>query len=217
MLSTVWLRDWIRDDGRYLDVGCGTGGFLEWARAHLAGHWTGLDSSLDACLRCQERGLAVEQGDAMQLPYEDNSLDGITCLDVLEHLEEPVGALSELRRVLKHGGRILLTVPAHPHLWSYHDENLGHQKRYTAKLFKQEIERSGLVVERLSYAHALLYPVIFVKRHMSGSGRDKSDTKSVWRPLNLLLDYYYRMEAFFLAKTGSIPLGSSLMAVGRKE
>src|SRR6185369_12538506 len=83
---------------RILDVGCGTGANLKM----LAGYGSaeGVDISPQAVEFCRDRGLnSVRLGAAEQLPYDDDSFELVTALDVIEHLDDDVAGLREMRRV----------------------------------------------------------------------------------------------------------------------
>jgi methionine biosynthesis protein MetW len=99
-----------------LDVGCGDGGTSgTWIARHAAGY-VGVDISKSGVETARARGLdAREISDATDLPFEDASFDLVTCTEVLEHLFEPQNAVSEMVRVLRPGGRILVTVPNAAH------------------------------------------------------------------------------------------------------
>ena len=88
---------------RVLQVGCGTGVFLEWF-AHLGHQVTGMDSSSAmlniARLRLPSR-IALEQGSPEDLPYEDNTFDTVVMMTVLEFADNPVPALKEAFRVAR--------------------------------------------------------------------------------------------------------------------
>ena len=89
---------------RILDVGCGTGANLEMLAQFGAAE--GVDVSEDALAFCRARGLnAVTLGAAERLPYADASFDLVTALDVVEHLDDDLGGLREMWRVLRPGGR----------------------------------------------------------------------------------------------------------------
>ena len=81
--------------------------------------------------------------------------DVVVCTDVLEHVEADREALTGIARKLKPGGRILITVPAHPWLWSAHDVVNHHKRRYTRRTLKAVIAAathpvlSGPAVDRL--------------------------------------------------------------------
>ena len=100
-----------------LDAGCGTGGIL--AELGELGIVTALDPVHEAAGFCAGRGVErLVQGSVVQLPFPDGTFDLVTSLDVIEHVEDDGAALEEMRRVLKPGGLLLLTVPAHMFLWS---------------------------------------------------------------------------------------------------
>src|ERR1043165_5867137 len=95
---------------RILDVGCGTGANLLMLSKY--GEAEGVDISEDALSFCRERGLdKVRLGAGEQLPYEDATFDLVTALDVVEHMDDDLAGLREMRRVLRPGGRALLFVP----------------------------------------------------------------------------------------------------------
>src|SRR5918998_2562281 len=137
---------------KILDVGCGTGANLvmlgEFGEAH------GIDVSHDALSFCQERGLEnVKHGAAEELPYEDGTFDLVTALDVVEHLDDDLAGLSEMRRVLRPGGRVLLFVPAFMFLWGLQDEVSNHRRRYRLSQLRRVLEKAGFQIERTTYAN----------------------------------------------------------------
>ena len=115
---------------RILDVGCGTGANLQMLAQFGAAE--GVDVSTEALDFCRARGLAeVKQGAAESLPFADASFDLVTGLDVVEHLDDDIAGLSEMRRVLRPDGRAVLFVPAFMFLWGVQDDISHHRRRYT--------------------------------------------------------------------------------------
>ncbi|HEY3728971.1 MAG TPA: class I SAM-dependent methyltransferase [Solirubrobacteraceae bacterium] len=116
----------ISDHDRCLDVGCGDGGtsgiwLNEWAASYV-----GVDVSEAAVEMARDRGLDVRcVQDAAALPFEEGSFDVAVCVEVLEHLFEPQRAMVEIGRVLRPGGRVILTVPNVAHWRSRVDGLLG--------------------------------------------------------------------------------------------
>jgi SAM-dependent methyltransferase len=205
-----------------LDVGCGTGGNLTLLRRF--GRAFGLDPEPRALSLCQQResGLLV-QGSATDLPFANDSMDIITALDVLEHLDDDVGALAEMRRVLRPGGSLLVTVPAYPWLWSEHDEALHHKRRYVARELRNKIEGAGLYVIELSHAISAVLPAVaafrFVQRLRRRKNKNESQpqTAHVQLPflLNELLIAYLYFEAWWLSFAG-FPFGVSIVCAAQK-
>src|SRR5712691_3232824 len=129
-----WVENVCREIGkqrpRILDVGCGTGANLQMLAEFGAAE--GVDVSTEALDFCRARGLAeVKQGEAESLPFEDASFDLVTGLDVVEHLDDDIAGLSEMRRVLRPEGRAVLFVPAFMFLWGVQDDISHHRRRYT--------------------------------------------------------------------------------------
>ncbi|HEY4895757.1 MAG TPA: class I SAM-dependent methyltransferase, partial [Solirubrobacteraceae bacterium] len=108
-------------EARILDAGCGSGrNMVELARY---GHVTGVelsDTSVELA-RARNSGEVIA-GSVLEMPFADGSFDLAVSLDVIEHLEDDLGALRELRRTMAPGGALLVTVPAYQWLWSGHDE-----------------------------------------------------------------------------------------------
>lgn len=210
------------DHRRILDVGCGTGTML----THLAsyGQAQGVDIDEEAVGYCRERGLVdVRLGSAETLPFEDNSFDLVTALDVVEHLDDDAAALREIRRVLRPGGKVLLTVPAHPFLWGDQDEVNLHKRRYVVREVRDRLDATGFDVLRLTYINALMFaPIAAVRmlRRLEHRLRPQTQAQSDFRypapgPLNFLLGWIFAAEAPVVRRF-NIPVGVSILALAQK-
>jgi SAM-dependent methyltransferase len=107
----------VQPEDDVLDVGCGAGVFLAKYAAH-ARRIAGIDMASDrvamACRRFADRIAAGEAqivaGDAAALPWRDDTFSAVACMESLELLAEPESVLAEMRRVLRPGGRIAVTM-----------------------------------------------------------------------------------------------------------
>lgn len=86
-----------------------------------------------------------------ELGLTSNAFDVIVAGDVLQSVPDDLVTLRELRRVLKDGGSLCLTVPAYPFLWGEQDETRGHQRRYTASELRRKLNNCGFEISRVSY------------------------------------------------------------------
>jgi len=201
---------------RILDVGCGTGANLEML-AHF-GEAEGVDVSTEALDFCQTRGLKnVRQGEAEQLPYEDQSFDLVTGLDVVEHLDNDIAGLQEMRRVLRTGGRALLFVPAFMFLWGVQDDISNHRRRYTLANLTKVVEQAGLEVELTTYANITFFAPILVGRllmRLTGL-RPASENNLTVGFLNGFLGRIFGAEAVVLRHM-KFPFGVSIVCVARR-
>jgi SAM-dependent methyltransferase len=202
---------------RILDVGCGTGANLEMLAQF--GETEGVDVSEDALAFCRARGLdQVKLGAAEQLPYADASFDLVTALDVVEHLDDDLGGLREMRRVLRPGGRALLFVPAFMWLWGVQDDVSHHRRRYTLPQLKERVERAGFAVERATYANLTFFaPILAGRLLMRATGaRPASENNINVSALNGLLGHIFGAERFWLGRGLNFPFGVSAVCVARR-
>lgn len=136
--------------------------------------------------------------------------------DVLEHIDEDVATLAALRKHLAPGGRMLITVPAYPWLWSAHDVFLHHKRRYTAQRLRKVFNDSGLHLDRISYFNTLLLPLAALGRlrdRIVSSGQ--SSGRAIPPALiNAALETIFASERHLL-KRFNLPAGVSLMAIAR--
>ena len=200
---------------RILDVGCGTGANLLMLAKY--GDAEGVDLSEDALAFCRERGLEnVKLGAAEKLPYEDGTFDLVTALDVVEHLDDDLGGLSEMRRVLRPGGRVLLFVPTFMFLWGLQDDVSNHRRRYRMPELRRVLEQAGFEVERATYANITFFlPILLARKLMRVTGiKAESENNINVSALNGLLGGMLAAESVVL-KYMNIPFGVSGLCVAR--
>lgn len=203
---------------RILDAGCGSGrNMVELARF---GAVTGVelsDTSVELA-RARNAGEVVE-GSVLEMPFAEDSFDLAVSLDVIEHLEDDLGALRELRRTVAPGGQLLVTVPAYQWLWSGHDEINHHHRRYTRRSLQRAAEQAGWRQTRTTYFNSLLLPAAILLRVLDRFSRKTTESSlDLWippHPLNTALEQPLNLEAALIARGGRIPAGLSLMAVFR--
>jgi SAM-dependent methyltransferase len=204
-----------RERPRILDVGCGTGANLEMLARF--GDVEGVDVSEEALAFCRARGLEnVRHGAAERLPYEDGAFDLVTALDVVEHLDDDVAGLSEMRRVLRPGGRALLFVPAFMFLWGVQDDVSHHRRRYTLRGLRRTVRAAGFEVERATYANLSFFAPIFAGRMlMRATGlRPASENNINVGALNGVLGRVLGAESKLLRHI-NFPFGVSALCVAR--
>jgi hypothetical protein len=145
--------------------------------------------------------------------------------DVLEHLPDDGGILRGLNRLLKPGGALLLTVPAHMSLWSYFDISSCHCRRYERAELASKLSETGFRVEYLTEFMISLFPLVWSGRRLKGGkrpiNRERADAKTanelkVIPGLNGLLKAVLSLEATAVTRRWRLPKGTSLLAIARK-
>lgn len=201
---------------RILDVGCGTGANLEMLQEF--GDAEGVDVSAEALSFCRERGLGnVRSGEAEALPYENDSFDLVTGLDVVEHLDDDVAGLKEMKRVLRVGGRALIFVPAFMFLWGVQDDISHHRRRYTMHSLRELVKGAGLEVERASYVNITFFaPILLGRLFMRATGvRPESENNITVGFMNGVLGKFFGLESLPL-RWLNFPFGVSIICVAKK-
>lgn len=202
---------------KILDMGCGTGAVIEYLRLKNQ-QVIGIDANSVAVDYCRQKSLPVEKSEAHKTKFSDGVFDVILALDLLEHLENPEEAIKEMGRILKQGGLLIATVPAHQFLWSYHDVSLHHKKRYNKESLI-DLFKVNFFIELISWIHALILPpVIIIRLRNKLMGLDSSsDVKQNGKIVNLIMKFLYVFELGFFNIFNYLPFGLSLIIVARKE
>ncbi len=199
-------------DGRLLDAGCGTGGFLA-ALTHGAS--VGLDRDGFACRLAQGKARRpVAQGSVDDLPFRDAAFDVIVSADVLCHRGVGVErALGEMYRCLKPGGALIINLPAYLWLYSAHDRAVDNARRFRRREGMELLAAAGFGRSRAGYRNTLLFPLMVARRLLPGGG---SEVALLPAPLERLFDATATIESVLLRSGLRLPFGGSILAVGTR-
>lgn len=202
-----------------LDCGAGTGRFAKEMEEHC--RVLVLDDHEESLrlLRTRFRDEQVLELGPQGIPLPDKSVDYVTALDVLEHIEADMEAVTQFRRVLKPGGGAVVTVPASMQLWSDWDEVLHHYRRYDRQALRALFPECDWELVHLNYTNVPVFPLVWLVRRFRGcfSARGKAhraEDRVPAGPINGLL----RWQFVWLAKLRmSLPFGVSLLLVARRR
>jgi ubiquinone/menaquinone biosynthesis C-methylase UbiE len=206
---------------RLLDIGCGTGYSLVWLRERFKlREIYGVDLSSHAAAFWRTRNLdSVALASADRLPFGENEFDLVTCFDVIYQLDDEgaSAAVSEMHRVLKPGGLLLMREPAYQWMRGGHDVAVGTRRRYTLTELRRLLLARGFEPQRATYANTLLFLAVVPHRLLSRlKGSGESDVKPVPRWLNTLLESVLKLEARLLSRI-TFPFGLSAISLAEKE
>jgi len=207
------------------EVGCGSGFVL----AHFADirpqmRLVGSDIYISALNLAKARVPHAEliQMDARKIPFVDE-FDVVGAFDILEHMDDDLGALREIYKSVKPGGGIILTVPQHRWLWSKTDEIACHKRRYSRQELMTKTEGAGFRVQWISSFITLLLPLLFLSRLRFWLGVQKKGYKDVLgelmvpSALNAIFERICDLERAIISSGASFPVGGSLICVAKKE
>ncbi len=212
-----WVFDLLRPhvQGRVLEVGCGTGNITQFLSAH-ADEVVGIDPVARFIDRFRQRftgstSVTSHRCTLAELtpPTQDTScFDTAVSCNVFEHIEDHVGALTQVATHLRPGGKAVIFVPAGPIAFGRLDKELGHHRRYTIDALRNAMQDAGLewVEGRYSNAVGLLgwwfNSVVLGKTTVPGD-------QAIW--FNRLVPVLSRLE-----KLIRLPFGQSVVGVARK-
>jgi SAM-dependent methyltransferase len=220
VLASLIRQFKLRADARILEIGAGTGGNLLMLSAFGKVSALEMDDKARAIATEKTGGrFDIRPGSCpANIPFGDDQFDLICLFDVLEHIDDDVGTLVALKRMMAPRGHVLITVPAYRWLWSEHDEFLHHKRRYTASGLRRIVDAAALRVERMSYYNTLLFPLAAAVRlkerllkHSTAQARSVHAA-----PINGWFARVFGAERFLLGKF-NLPYGVSLVAILRAE
>jgi len=194
--------------GYLVDIGAGSGGvtaMLRWPRELKVA----VDGNEQLVRDARERhALEAVAADVADVPLPDGSASIVCLLDVIEHLTDPGPALREAGRLLRPGGSLVVTVPAHPSLWSVTDEALGHARRYSRATLLKELEATGFESTSLTHVFSWLFLPVWLKRRRDTQPQLGLDVSSP--AIERIAVVLTRLERGLVRRV-SLPVGTSLL------
>lgn len=206
--------------GRILEAGCGTGGNIATLRRY--GRVTAFEPHIDALGFARERhpDIDIRVGSLpADLPHEPGSFDLVAALDVLEHVHDDRGSARALADLVRPGGWLLVTVPAHQALWGSHDRRLHHVRRYGRTGLLDLFAGQDLELVRFTPFNMLLAPIAVLYRivesvlHLDLGNQERVPPRLV----NVALGWVFGLESWIVRAGGCLPYGISYAAVYRRR
>ncbi len=213
--------------GRVLDAGCGSGSMV--LKLLLDGYDVdGIEDSrkfvdmvkvMVQSLKT-DRKVDIKKGSTTDIPYADETFDGVISSEVLEHVDNDSKAVKELWRVLKKRGICAVSVPANPDLWDKSDEWAGHKRRYTKEGLISLFEGNGFKIEEIffwGFPLVRLYNRLFFLNYIKRGGMQEGDSSlvtksSLNRVLSVVLSFIFRFDNLF----NRLPFGIGIVLVASK-
>lgn len=216
-----------QSSGIILDVGCSSGFLLKDIKAHLPNcSVIGADYIAGPLKRLEEQlpGIPLLQFDLRHSPLPDACLDAVSCINVLEHIDDDVAALKEIYRMLKPGGIAHIEVPAAPSCYDIYDEHLMHHRRYKMSGLSATCQKIGFKILKKTHLGFFLFPAFYIikrrnRRWLSAAEEIKS--KQVRTMMNKtsqsnLMRAAMKLE-LLLGKFISFPIGIRCIIILKKE
>lgn len=171
------INNKINKNSVIIDIGCSSGYMLE----DIIKNFTflknifGADFFSAGLIHCHKRlpEIPLFQLDILNCQFEDNIFDIITCLNVLEHIDDDLLALKNIHRILKPGGTVVITVPMGANLYDLYDEVHLHKRRYTIKELKDKINNAGFKIIKLNFFGFFIYPAFYIIKKINKIKYDK--------------------------------------------
>ena len=201
---------------RLTDIGCGTGGLLrDLQETHEV---IGLDSHEAAREFCKRRGFDARHCWLPDdLPIDKATQDVCVMSDVLEHVEHDAPSVRAVAELLRPGGILVCTVPAHMWLWTARDDAHHHFRRYSRSGYEAIFRDAPLAPVRVSWYMSHLMPAMIAERAVAKTLRSKGsdDLRVPMKPVNAVFRGLFAAERHVLTRAG-YPFGASLISVHRR-
>jgi SAM-dependent methyltransferase len=212
---------------KFLEIGCATGEFIKQIVENENLEITGSEIYLKGLLYAQKNLPNVDfiQFDVTQGAVGEG-FDLIVAFDVIEHIENDVAAISNINKMLRKGGGVIITVPQHMFLWSNLDEIVKHKRRYSRQELVTKLQKNGFDISYSTSFLFVLFPLMLISRIFDkGCDQSQSDEldsvafeKRVTFPnaLNWIFDLFMRIDEVLIRWGISLPFGGTLVVIARK-
>jgi len=210
---------------KFLEIGCGTGDFIQQIAQNDNLEITGSEIYLKGLVYAKKNLPSV---DFVQFDVTQGKIDEqfhiITAFDVIEHIENDNAALSNMNQMLTKGGALIISVPQHMFLWSNLDEIVKHKRRYSRQELATKLTDNGFKIDYATSFIFVLFPLMLISR-LFDKRRDqsKSDEHALEkrtkfpRILNAIFDLFMRIDEGLIKVGASLPFGGTLVIVARKH
>jgi glycosyltransferase involved in cell wall biosynthesis/phospholipid N-methyltransferase len=197
-----WMADAVAPHlgARVLEIGAGIGNITSWLLPrdlYLASDINPQYLDYLANMRLGKPYLQVDRidlGDAACFAPWAGRFDSVVCLNVLEHVEDPIASLRNIHSALEPGGRLVLYVPQGPELYSTLDEVLGHRCRYTKESLRRELEETGYSIVSMEDFNRVSVPGWILNGKML---KRRNFSRIQLKLFNLLVPLLRRLDRFF--------------------
>ena len=221
------VEDHIAPEGKtkFLEVGCGVGGFIQQIAGNDNLEITGSEIYLKGLKYAQKKLPDVEfiQFDVTSGTI-DEQFDIISAFDVIEHIEDDGVALSNINKMLNQNGTFIITVPQHMFLWSRLDEIVNHKRRYSRRELSTKLQENGFTISYASSFLFILFPLMVVSRLFDKGGDNSHSPETELEKrvtfsgvLNYLFDSLMRIDETLIHLGISLPFGGTLLIVAEKS
>lgn len=210
---------------KFLEIGCGTGNFIQQIVENKNLEITGSEIYLKGLLYAKKNLPNVDfiQFDVTQGQIGEE-FDLIVAFDVIEHIENDIAAISNINRMLHKGGGLIMTVPQHMFLWSKLDEIVKHKRRYSRRELVTKLQENGFDISYATSFLFVLFPLMLISR-MFDKGHEQSQSDEVAlekrvkfpNALNWIFDLFMRVDEILIRKGISLPFGGTLVVVAIKR
>jgi 2-polyprenyl-3-methyl-5-hydroxy-6-metoxy-1,4-benzoquinol methylase len=209
-----------------LEIGCGTGGFISKISSDDRFKITGSEIYHKGLVYAKTRQPKINfiQYDVVEKAL-DIDFDMILAFDVLEHIDDDCIAIKNIKNMLKHDGKVIISVPQHRFLWGKLDDLVMHKRRYSKSELVRKIQDNGLRVNYATSFVFILFPLMFLSRMFDrGSASSVAqhekelEARVVFNPIiNELFNLFMRIDEFFIKLGISLPFGGTLIVVASKQ
>jgi len=209
---------------RLLDIGCGTGNFIQQIVQNKNLQITGSEIYLKGLKYAKTN---LPDVDFVQFDVTKGKIgerfNVITAFDVIEHIEDDLTALFNMNQMLDRDGILILSVPQHMFLWSRLDEIVKHKRRYSRRELVSKLEESGFEILRVTSFIFVLFPLMLASRLLDKNYvKSESDERGLEKrakfhwSLNAIFDILMRIDEWLIKVGASLPFGGTLVIISKK-